>query len=83
MFQIGSVDTLDQIMTDCNAMLGDLAIAVGKPEKAEAFYKKAAAPWPDSTMRLALSRGRGFVAQKKYEDAIKIIFAIIHSRYNL
>ncbi|MEK6270458.1 MAG: hypothetical protein N2B57_06855 [Planctomycetales bacterium] len=64
---------------EANELLGDLAIAIGKPEKADAFYKKAAAPWPESKMRLALSRGRGLAAQKKHEDAVNVYQTILDS----
>lgn len=64
---------------DANELLGDLAIAIGKPDKADVFYQKAEAPWPDSKLRLALSRGRGFVAQKKYEDAVGTYQKVLES----
>ena len=64
---------------EANELLGDLAIAIGKPDKADVFYQKAEAPWPDSKLRLALSRGRGFVAQKKYEDAVSAYQRVLES----
>ena len=64
---------------EANEVLGDLAIALGKPDKADTFYQRAEAPWPESRLRLALSRGRGFMAQKKYEDAINAYQSVLDS----
>ena len=64
---------------EANELMGDLAIAVGRPEMADAYYQKAEAPWPESKMRLALSRGRGFSAQNNYEKAIESYQKILDS----
>ena len=64
---------------EANELMGDLAIALGRPERADAYYQKAEAPWPESKMRLALSRGRGFAAQKKHEKAIESYQKILDS----
>ena len=64
---------------EANELLGDLAIAIGKPDKADVFYQKAEAPWPESKLRIALSRGRGFVAQKKYDDAVGAYQKVLES----
>ena len=64
---------------EANELLGNLAVAAGKPEKADVFYKKAEAPWPESKMRLALSRGRGFSAQKDFENAVGVYQSVLDS----
>lgn len=62
-----------------NEMMGNLAVAAGKPGKADAYYQKAKAPWPESELRLALARARAFAAQKNYEKAISTYQAVLDS----
>jgi len=52
-------------------VLGDLLVALNKPEQAESFYAKLAeAPWADYKMRAANLQGRALLVRKSFDQAL-------------
>jgi tetratricopeptide (TPR) repeat protein len=59
-------------------MLGDLLVALGKPEQAEIFYKELAqAPFPEYKMRGGLAIGEAQIQQKKFALAMISFDAVL------
>lgn len=55
-----------------NELIGDLLVAAGRHDRAEAFYAEVAkAPWPDYKMRAAVGMGKALLAQNKTAEAKK------------
>jgi len=55
---------------ETSQVLGDILVALGKPDDALTYYAKLAeAPWPDYKMRAAVARGRTLAAQNKFAEA--------------
>ena len=55
-----------------NELIGDLLVAAGRHDRAEAFYAEVGkAPWPDYKMRAAVGMGRALLAQNKTAEAKK------------
>ena len=56
---------------EASATLGDLLVATGKVDKAEAYYARlAATPWPEYRIRAAVLMGRALEVQQQYDKAI-------------
>ena len=64
---------------EANELMGELAVAAGMPKKAEGFYQKAKAPWPESELRLNLLRAKAFSAQKDFNKAIAAYQIVLDS----
>jgi tetratricopeptide (TPR) repeat protein len=61
-----------------NELVGDLLMALDKPELAQKYYAEvAAAPFPDLKMKAGILNGRALVAQKKYPEAEKAFADVI------
>ncbi len=59
-------------------VLGDLLVANGLFEKAEAYYARVGkAPWPDYQMRANVARGRALLAQGKTAEALKAFESVL------
>ena len=59
-------------------MLGDLLVALGKPEQAEIFYKELAqAPFNEYKMRAGVAIGEAQVLQKKFTVALLSFEAVL------
>ena len=64
---------------EANELMGQLAVAAGMSQKAEAFYQKAKAPWPESELRLNLLRAKAFAGQKNFNKAIAAYQMVLDS----
>ncbi|NIL95909.1 MAG: hypothetical protein GTO53_01505, partial [Planctomycetales bacterium] len=65
---------------EANEIIGDLLIAMGKPEQAESFYDKAAkAPWPEAKLRITLARARIKQSQNDHAAAIAQFEQVLRS----
>jgi tetratricopeptide (TPR) repeat protein len=61
-----------------NELVGDLLMAVDKPDLAQKYYGEvAAAPFPDMKMRAGILNGKALVAQKKYAEAQKAFADVV------
>jgi tetratricopeptide (TPR) repeat protein len=61
-----------------NELVGDLLMAVDKPELAQKYYGEVAgAPFPDLKMRAGILNGKALVAQKKYAEAQKAFADVV------
>jgi tetratricopeptide (TPR) repeat protein len=61
-----------------NELVGDLLMAVDKPEPAQKYYAElASAPFPDMKMKAGILNGKALIALKKYPDAEKAFAEVI------
>lgn len=61
-------------------VLGDLAMASGKWSDAAKFYGPiTSAPWPDYQMRASNAQARALIGEKKYDEALEKLKAVIGS----
>lgn len=59
-------------------VLGDLLVASGSFQKAEAYYARVGkAPWPDYQMRANVARGRAQLAQGKTGEALQSFESVL------
>lgn len=61
-----------------NELVGDLLMAVDKPDLAQKYYGElATAPFPELKMKAGILNGKALAAQKKYPDAQKAFADVI------
>jgi tetratricopeptide (TPR) repeat protein len=60
------------------AMVGDLLVAAGRYQPAEAYYGELEkAPWPDFKMRAGVAKGQAQLAAGKTDEALKSFEAVL------
>lgn len=63
---------------EANEILGDLLVAIGKPDQALASYAVLEqAPWPDTKMRGGVAKGRALQASGKHDEALAAYEAVL------